>query len=192
MCLWLILWVFGREPPTKTPFVCRVRGKSAARNIFRDILIFDGGLYLLVWAWQLGQSAGGDGQPSDVGFVVLLHAHAAAEASGATLAVGRAARESSLPLHAWHRDRRQQTLALAEQQDALRQFLRLKHKRIFLLSIKEFLLFNQKLKARKKLFQFFSYYFQLTQPVIEAQGHMFKIEQKTCQNIKKKSNYLLN
>lgn len=108
----------------KDPFCVR-SVESAARNIFRDILNFDGSL---VWARQLGQRAlSGDGQPSDVGFVVILHAHATAEAPGATLAVGRAARESPLPLDAWHCDRRQQTLALAEQQDALRKFLRLKH-----------------------------------------------------------------
>lgn len=67
---------------------------------------------------------GGDGESTNVGLVVLLHGHGPLAEKLVRGSVALAAGVSPLPLNARHGHRRQQPLALAEQQNALGNFLR--------------------------------------------------------------------
>jgi len=70
------------------------------------------------WGERVGH---GERQAPDVGFVVLLHAHAPGESAATCcgLAFAGRAREGSLAVDARHGDRGQKALTLAEQEDAV-------------------------------------------------------------------------
>lgn len=70
-----------------------------------------------------------DGEPPQVGFVILFHAQAPGEAPW-SLQINGSSGEGPLSLHSWQCYGSQQPLALGKQQDAVCHFCRLKIRKL--------------------------------------------------------------